>query len=282
MPRLVQRRLIFDRAMMDEARFSGIARLYGAAAAETFANAHVMVIGVGGVGSWTVEALARSGVGHISMVDLDEICLSNVNRQLHAMDGHIGKLKTSAMRERCLAISPTMRVDEWQTFFGASNAAELLDKYPHVVVDAIDAVPQKCLLLAACRQRGIPVITCGAAGGRMDPTLITVSDLARSSNDALLLQTRKKLRTEHGFPKSDGDKKPAKKFGITAIYSTETPHDPRCSGSSTANEEQSLRLNCATGYGTSSMVTGAFGLIAAAQALAALLAIDKSDDSATT
>jgi len=282
MRRLVQRRLIFDGAMIDEARFSGIARLYGPAAAERFATAHVMVVGVGGVGSWTVEALARSGLGHLSMVDLDEICLSNVNRQLHAMDGHIGKLKTSAMRERCLAISPSMRVDEWQTFFSASNAAELLDKNPHVVVDAIDAVPQKCLLLAACRQRGIPVITCGAAGGRRDPSCITVSDLARSCNDALLLQTRKKLRSEHGFPKSDGDKKPAKKFGITAIYSTETPHDPRCAGSSTAGEEQSLRLNCATGYGTSSMVTGAFGLIAAAQALSALLGLDQPSDSART
>jgi tRNA A37 threonylcarbamoyladenosine dehydratase len=257
--------------MIDEARFSGIARLYGPSAAETFASAHVMVIGVGGVGSWAVESLARSGVGHISMVDLDEICLSNINRQLHAMDGHIGKLKTSAMRERCLAISPTMRVDEWQTFFSESNAKELLDKLPDVVVDAIDAVRQKCLLIASCRERSIPVITCGAAGGRMDPTCITVADLARTSHDALLLQTRKKLRSDHGFPKSNGDKKAAKKFGIPAIYSTESPHDPRCAGSSAAAIDQSLRLNCATGYGTSSMVTGTFGLVAAAQALAALL-----------
>lgn len=282
MRRWVLRKLIFDIPMIDEARFSGIARLYGSTAAEIFANAHVMVVGVGGVGSWTVEALARSGIGHLSMVDLDEICISNINRQLHAMDGHIGKLKTSAMRERCLAISPTIRVDEWQTFFSESNAAELLDKNPHVVIDAIDAVPQKCLLLASCRQRGIPVITCGAAGGRMDPTCITVSDLARSSNDALLLQTRKKLRAEHGFPKSDGDKKPAKKFGITAIYSTETPHDPRCARSSTEIADQSLRLNCATGYGTSCMVTGAFGLIAAAQAIAALLAVEPPQHSLTT
>lgn len=256
--------------MIDPARFSGIVRLYGPSAAESFTAAHVMVVGVGGVGSWAVEALARSGIGHISMVDLDEICISNVNRQLHAMDGHIGKLKTTAMRERCLAISPTMRVDEWQTFFGESNASSLLDHAPHIVLDAIDAVRQKSLLLAMCRQRGIPVITCGAAGGRIDPTCITVADLARSSHDALLLQTRKTLRTEYGFPKSNDGKKPAKKFGITAIYSTETPHDPRCSSPIAEPTSESLRLNCATGYGTSSMVTGSFGLIAASQVLSAI------------
>lgn len=257
--------------MLDEARFSGIARLYGTDAVGLFSQAHIMVVGIGGVGSWTVEALARSGIGRISMVDLDEICLSNVNRQLHAMDGQIGKLKTSAMRERCLAISPAMHIEECQTFFAESNAADLLALQPHVVVDAIDAVKQKCLLLAMCRDRAIPVITCGAAGGRTDPTKITVADLAHSCHDALLLQTRKILRSSYGFPKSNGDKKPAKKFHISAIFSTETPTDPRCAASADSSDEKSLRLNCATGYGTSSMVTGAFGLIAAQQALAALL-----------
>jgi tRNA threonylcarbamoyladenosine dehydratase len=258
---------------MDHTRFSGISRLYGQAAWQQFSQSRVAVVGIGGVGSWAVEALARSGIGHLTLIDLDEICLSNVNRQLHAMDGQIGRLKTTAMAERACAINPSIVIEEKQTFYSEKNADELLAAGFDVVIDAIDAVRQKCHLIAQCQQRGIPVVTCGAAGGRRNPCLIEVADLALTRHDALLLQTRKNLRAHHGFPKAPTGKK-AKKFGVTAIFSTESPVYPQCDGSVSHERPESgdLRLNCDSGYGTASPVTASFGLIAAAQALEILTA----------
>lgn len=249
-------------------RFSGISRLYGTCALERFHQAHVTVIGIGGVGSWIVEALARSGIGHITMVDLDEICVTNVNRQLHAMDGQIGRLKTSAMAERIQAIHPDCQITEKQTFYSEKNADELLASSPDVVIDAIDAVRQKCHLIAECKTRGIPIVTVGAAGGRRDPSCIQIADLAMTCHDALLLQTRKNLRSHHGFPKAPTGKK-IKKFGVTAIFSTESPVFPQCDGSVSTQrpEGTNLRLSCDSGYGTATPVTATFGMIAAAQAL---------------
>lgn len=249
-------------------RFSGISRLYGQRALQRFTEAKVAIVGIGGVGSWTVEALARSGVGHLTLIDLDEICLSNVNRQLHAMDGQIGRLKTSAMAERIRAINPEAQIDEKQTFYSEKNSDVLLESGFDVVIDAIDAVRQKCLLIAECKKRGIPVVTCGAAGGRRDPAKILVADLAHSTGDALLLQTRKNLRSHHGFPKAPTGRK-IKKFGVTAVYSSEAPVYPQCDGSVGCEkpEGSNLRLNCDSGYGTATPVTATFGLIAAAQAL---------------
>jgi tRNA A37 threonylcarbamoyladenosine dehydratase len=249
-------------------RFSGISRLYGACALERFHQAHVTVIGIGGVGSWIVEALARSGIGHITMVDLDEICVTNVNRQLHAMDGQIGRLKTSAMAERIQAIHPDCQITEKQTFYSEKNADELLASSPDVVIDAIDAVRQKCHLIAECKTRGIPIVTVGAAGGRRDPSCIQIADLAMTCHDALLLQTRKNLRSHHGFPKAPTGKK-IKKFGVTAVFSSESPVFPQCDGSVSTQrpEGTNLRLSCESGYGTATPVTATFGMIAAAQAL---------------
>lgn len=249
-------------------RFSGISRLYGQGAFERFSQARIAIVGIGGVGSWTVEALARSGIGHLTLIDLDEICLSNVNRQLHAMDGQIGRLKTTAMAERIRAINPDATIEEKQTFYSEKNAEELLSAGFDVVIDAIDAVRQKCHLIATCKQRGIPIVTCGAAGGRRDPSRIQVADLALTCQDALLLQTRKNLRSHHGFPKAPTGKK-VKKFGVTAIFSTEAPVFPQNDGSVSCErpEGSNLRLNCDSGYGTATPLTATFGLIAAAQAL---------------
>ncbi|TAE92902.1 MAG: tRNA threonylcarbamoyladenosine dehydratase [Verrucomicrobia bacterium] len=257
---------------MSMERFSGIARLYGESTLTHFAQAHVAVIGIGGVGSWVVEALARSGIGHVTMVDLDEICLTNINRQLHAMDGQIGRLKTSAMAERLRQINPAISVTEKQTFYSEKNAEEILAAGFDVVIDAIDAVRHKCHLIAACRERQIPVVTCGAAGGRRDPSKITVADLAHTHQDALLLQTRKNLRSRFHFPKATTGKK-AKKFAVTAVFSTEPPVFPQCDGSVSSQrpQEQDMRLNCASGYGTATPVTATFGMIAAAQALEILM-----------
>lgn len=252
-------------------RFGGIARLYGTAALDRFRTARVAVIGIGGVGSWTVEALARSGIGHLTLIDLDEICVTNINRQLHAMDGQIGKQKTDAMAERVHAIHPGCEVVVLPTFFGEKNADDILSRGFDGVIDAIDSVKQKTLLLAECVKRKIPVVSCGAAGGRRDPSRIQVADLAHSAHDALLTNVRKQLRQTYRFPKAEGKKK-AKKFKIEAVFSDEAPVFPQCDGSVAATREagSSLRLSCESGYGTAAPVTATFGLIAASRLLEAL------------
>lgn len=252
-------------------RFGGIARLYGQQALERFLKARVAVIGIGGVGSWAVESLARSGVGYLTLVDLDEICVTNVNRQLHAMDGQIGRQKTDAMADRAHAIHPGCHVEIIPTFFTERNAAEILDRGFDAVLDAIDSVKHKALLVAECKRRGIPVVTCGGAGGRRDPTRIRVTDLAYSGKDALLHQLRRTLRNDHGFPKTPINSKPDP-LGIDAVFSDEPPLFPQCDGSVSCErpEGTNLRLSCESGYGTATHVTATFGLIAAGRVLEAL------------
>lgn len=249
-------------------RFGGIARLYGQAALEKFLGARVAVIGIGGVGSWAVESLARSGIGHLTLVDLDEICVTNVNRQLHAMDGQIGRQKADAMADRARAIHPGCEVEILHTFFTERNAAEILDRGFDAVLDAIDSLKHKALLIAECRKRGIPLVTCGGAGGKRDATRIRVTDLAQSGKDALLHQLRRKLRADHGFPKTPMGEKP-EPLGIDAVFSDEPPVFPQCDGSVAGEKPEGadLRLSCESGYGTATHVTATFGLIAAGRVL---------------
>jgi tRNA A37 threonylcarbamoyladenosine dehydratase len=269
-------------------RFGGLGRLYGATALQRLRAAHVMVVGIGGVGSWVAEALARSGIGALTLVDLDDICVSNINRQLPAMDGTIGRAKVEVMAERIRAIHPECRVNPVLEFFSADNADELLGcasgrgmssdrggsvesrSGPDYVVDAIDAITHKCQLLARCRLRGIPVIACGAAGGRRDPTRIQVADLSRATHDRLLSEVRKRLRKDHGFP---GGEKP---FGIECVYSTEAAVVVQSDGTVCeagvikAAPGESRRLNCQSGFGSATFVTGAFGFAAAARVVQCL------------
>lgn len=249
-------------------RFGGIARLYGRAALERFLVSRVAVIGVGGVGSWAVEALARSGIGHLTLVDLDEICITNVNRQLHAMDGQIGRQKTEAMADRVQAIHPGCETRIVPRFFNEKSAAEILDEGFDAVIDAIDDARQKALLAAESHRRGIYAVTCGGAGGRRDPTRIRVTDLAFSGMDPLLLQLRRKLRNDHGFAKTPRGQEP-QPFGIDAVYSDEAPYFAQGDGSVSKNkpEDIELRLNCASGFGTASHLIASFGLIAAGRVL---------------
>jgi len=249
-------------------RFGGIARLYGQAALDRFMTARVAVIGVGGVGSWAVESLARSGIGHLTLVDLDEICVTNVNRQLHAMDGQIGRQKTEAMAERAIAIHPKCEVVIVPKFFNEKSATEILDAGFDAVIDAIDYARHKSLLAAECHRRKIYSVTCGGAGGRRDPTRIRVTDLAYSGMDPLLLQLRRGLRNDFGFPKTPRHTEPVP-FGIDAVYSDEAPWYSHCEGtvSKTAPEEISLRLNCASGFGSATHIIASFGLIAAGRVL---------------
>jgi tRNA A37 threonylcarbamoyladenosine dehydratase len=183
-----------------EQRFGGILRLHGRDGFTRLQKAHVAVIGIGGVGSWAAEALARSGVGSLTLIDLDDICVTNVNRQIHAVTSAIGALKVEAMAQRIRDINPECRVTSVPEFFTASNAGEMLGRGFDCVLDAIDNVVNKCALLAGCRSRGISVVTTGGAGGRTDPTQLRVADLTRVTHDPLIRQVRKALRREHGFP----------------------------------------------------------------------------------
>ena len=250
-------------------RFGGIARLYGTAALEKFSGAHVAVIGIGGVGSWAVESLARSGIGKITMVDLDELCVTNINRQLHAMDGEIGKQKTDAMAERIRLINPECEVTCEQTFYNEKTSDRLLSSNFDFVIDAIDLMMQKAHLIAECKKRNIPIVTCGGAGGKMDPTNIRVADMAKVTRDALLHKVRTRLRTNFGFPKAKNLKAP--KFNVEAIFYDESavfPDANECDAESSNNT--SMRLNCASGFGSVTHMTATLGLFAAQRALTQL------------
>ena len=243
-------------------RFSGLARLYGAAGLARLRAAHVSVIGVGGVGSWTVEALARSGVGALTMIDLDDVCITNVNRQLPALDGQIGRAKIDVLADRVLLINPACRVERHATFFTPATAAALLAPGYDFVIDATDRLANKCAIITGCRERAIPIVTVGSAGGRRDGTAIRVCDLAHSIQDELLRQVRRKLRREFAYPRD-----PQADFGVACVFTPEPPLYPWADGTCSAAPEpgSSLTLDCATGFGTATFVTGAFGFAAAGE-----------------
>lgn len=235
-------------------RFTGTRRLYGDVAADTFAAAHVCVIGIGGVGSWVAEALARSAVGALTLVDLDMVAESNVNRQIHAVSGAFGAAKVEVMARRIAGINPACVMTTIEDFATADNAASLLGRGFSVIVDAIDDAPAKVALIAAARRLSLPLVTVGGAGGRRDPTRIRCDDLARSAHDPLLARVRRDLRKQHHFP-AKGE------FGIRAVFSQEpmsVPPEAAC--------DPSGRLAC-SGYGSAVAVTGSFGFAAAAEAL---------------
>ena len=251
-------------------RFGGIARLYGAAALERFQSAHVCVVGIGGVGSWAAEALARSAIGQITLIDLDMVAESNVNRQIHALGDSFGKAKTDAMAERILAINPACRITCIEDFVTPSNLDQMLDKGFDFVIDAIDQVRTKAAMIAWCKAHNLPVITAGGAGGQIDPTRIEIIDLARTVQDPLLSKVRSLLRKEYGFTRD-----PKKKFGIPAVFSSEPLRYPD-SGASCDEPPSLTGLNCA-GYGSSVCVTAPFGLFAASEVLRQLSASRQAD-----
>ncbi len=225
-----------------------------------------MVIGLGGVGSFVVEALARSGVGKLTIVDFDRVCVTNTNRQLQALSTVVGKRKADLLAERVKQINPQVNVTCEPIFYSHKTAEHLLAHAPDIVVDAIDNVTAKCHLLATCVARGIPVVCSTGASGRMDPTKIEVADLARTTVDPLANAVRKILRQEYNFPRKA-------LFGIQAVFSTEKPIVPveltydkgegfRCVCPGGKNEHHSCEERSVI-YGTASFVTGAFGLAAA-------------------
>lgn len=252
-------------------RFAGIDRLYGAGALERFSRCHVTVVGLGGVGSWLVEALARSGIGRITLVDADDLCLSNTNRQLPALMGQYGRGKAEAMAERCLAINPAMTVDPVAAFLTPANLDAMLDRDHDLVVDACDSFRSKVEAIAWCRRRKQPVITVGSAGGRLDPTLVRVRDLSRTEHDAMLALIRRKLRGEYNFPKNA-----QRYFGVPAIYSLENVRYPQADGTVCGlrpklGADAAMKLDCGAGLGAATHITGAFAFVAAGKALEMLL-----------
>jgi tRNA threonylcarbamoyladenosine dehydratase len=210
---------------LDSRRFGGVSRLYGTAGLAKLQTAHVVVIGIGGVGSWAAEALARNAVGNITLIDLDNIAESNVNRQIHAKDGNFGKAKVTAMAERIRAINPSCQVREIEDFVTLDNASKMLDFHSSVMIDCTDDVKAKIALTLNCKATKTPLIMSGSAGGRLDPTRIQTADLSAVTNDKLLAKVRNQLRRDYHFPKAQDLKKTATKksakFGITCVYSDE-------------------------------------------------------------
>ena len=250
-------------------RFAGVARLYGAAGLARFRAAHICVIGVGGVGCWAVEALARSAIGRITMIDLDHLAESNVNRQIHALTDTLGKAKVLALAERIAQINPLCQVDCIEEFISAENVAQLIvPGHFDFVIDAIDDARAKTALIVHCREQRIPLVTIGSAGGQIDPTRIEVCDLSRTEQEPLLARVRKNLRIRHGFPRGRKHK-----FGIDAVYSTEPLRFPELclpdqdeTGLAVDESTGLTGLHCA-GYGSAVVVTASFGFIAAAHVL---------------
>ena len=252
-------------------RFGGIDRLYGAGALACFSRSHVAVVGLGGVGSWLVEALARSGVGRLTLIDADDLCVSNTNRQLPALAGQYGRGKADAMAERCRAINPQMTVEVVASFLTPSNLEDLLGRGYDLAIDACDSFRTKVEAIVWCRRRKLPIITVGAAGGRLDPTLVRVRDLSRTEHDAMLALIRRKLRGEFNFPKG-----PKRYFSVPAIYSLENVRYPQADGSVCGlrpklGADAALKLDCGAGLGAATHITGAFAFVAAGKALEMLL-----------
>lgn len=240
-------------------RFNGIARLYGEDSLALYQQAHVVVVGAGGVGSWAIEALARTGIGRLTLIDMDVLVASNVNRQLPALTDTFGRGKIDVLAERALGINPRIKLTLVDDFLTRENIATLLADTPDLVLDCTDDADAKVSLVVWCRRRRIPLVVAGAAGGKTDPTQLRVDDLTRTHRDPLLAKVRRRLRRECNFPQD-----PAEKFGISCVYSDQavsTPEGDSC---------ESGNLSC-TGYGSTTLVTASMGMMATAEGLRHML-----------
>lgn len=249
-------------------RFGGIQRLYGTQAAETIHNSHFCVIGIGGVGSWVVEALARTGVGAITFIDHDDIASSNTNRQLHTLTDTYERSKAEVMKERVLAINPECRVNAIDDLLSETNIEKYIDKNFDYVIDAIDSIRHKAALIYYCKRNKIPVITTGGAGGITDPTRIEITDLSKTYNDPLAAKVRHRLRSHHGFTRNT-----QRRFGVDCVFSTEQHLYPKEDGSVCQRKPgvKGATLDCNMGYGSATFVTATFGFAAVSRALQKML-----------
>lgn len=259
-------------------RFGGIARLYGQQGALTLKNSHFCVIGIGGVGSWVVEALARNGVGNITLIDLDDICITNINRQIHALTDTIGESKVDVMAERIKQINPDCNVTKIEDFITVENLSDLLNNSYDYVIDAIDSVNIKTRVIAFCKRNKLPIITIGGAGGQIDPSKIAITDLSKTYQDPLLAKVKNQLRRDFNFPRADVAKASKRKFSVDAVFSTEQLRYPTELGEVChakpdveENENNSMRLDCSSGFGATTHVTATFAFFAVGKAIDKLL-----------
>ena len=253
------------------ARFGGIGRLFGNAAMGRLHAAHVCVVGIGGVGSWVVEALARTGIGALTIVDADDVCVTNINRQLPALTDTVGRPKVTVMAERVRQISPSCRIEARGEFYTKANSDELLAQPFDFVVDCVDRMSIKAHLIHKSRSLGRRILTCGSAGGRRDPSAVRASDLGIAGNDELLRQVRRELRREYGWPAGRGGIPLA--MGVPCVFTGERPVYPHHDGTCRAEPEEgeSLRMDCASGFGAVTFLTGVFGFVAAAEVVRLLI-----------
>ncbi len=240
-------------------RFNGVEQLYGKQALEVFKQSHIIVVGIGGVGSWVVEALARNAIGKITMVDMDTVAESNINRQLPALSSTLGRDKTDVMAERINGINEDCDIHIIDDFLTIDNIQDFIPKDTSYIIDCIDNSRVKAALISWCKQQKIKIITLGGAGGQVDPSLIKVSDLSRTMHDPLLSRTRKILRQNHNFSTNT-----KRRFGIPCVYSPEHLKYASANGKvSQKKPDGSIGgLSCAGGIGSSMMVTASFGLMA--------------------
>ena len=236
-------------------RFTGIDRLYGTDTFALYQQAHVLVAGAGGVGSWAIEALARTGIGHLTLIDMDVLVASNVNRQLPAISETFGRGKIDVLAERAYGINPRLKITLIDDFLTRDNIANLMADTPDLVLVCTDDVEAKISLIIWCRRRRIPIVVAGAGGGETVPTELRVDDLTRTHRDPLLAKIRRQLRRDCGFPKD-----PQEKFGIPCIYSGQPVHTPEGEACDSGN------LSC-SGYGSTTMVTATMGMMAVAEGL---------------
>ncbi len=251
-------------------RFSGISRLYGVAGLHKIFAARVCIIGIGGVGSWVAEALVRSGVGQLTLMDMDEICVSNINRQIHALSSTVGQSKVEVMAKRLLDINPELKVKKIDEFLNKENIAEFISAEYDFILDAIDSVISKAALIVHCKRNKIPILTIGGAGGQRDPTQIKINDLSRSSGDPLLSKIRNELRRNYNYSRNV-----KKKFGVDAVYSEEQLYYPLAGGGvshARPKNMENAKLDCRGGLGAASFMTASFGFVACSYVLEKIIA----------
>ncbi|MDD0972374.1 tRNA cyclic N6-threonylcarbamoyladenosine(37) synthase TcdA [Pseudomonas fontis] len=254
----------------EDPRFAGVARLYGLEGLQRLRAAHVAIVGIGGVGSWAAEAIARSGVGEISLFDLDDVCVSNTNRQSHALEGNVGRPKVEVMAERLRAINPDCTVHAVSDFVTRETMSEYITEDIDYVIDCIDATMAKASLISWCKRRKIGIITTGGAGGQIDPTQIQVADLNRTVNDPLASRVRSTLRRDHGFSRNV-----SRNYSVPCVYSTEQLRYPKPDGGVCLQKSfvgDGVKLDCAGGFGAVMMVTATFGMVAASKTVDKLVA----------
>ena len=250
-------------------RFGGVERLYGKKDFAKIRKAHVCVVGVGGVGSWVVEALGRTGIGELTLIDYDEVCLSNTNRQIQAMDGNVGQLKIDVLKERLLKINPEIKLNLLAERMETGTAENLIREDYDVVVDAIDRVGHKIAILLECKKKNIPVLVSGGAAGRKDPSKIGIVDLRDVHGDRLLFQMRRRLRTNYRYPK------PPNKMKVMCVFSSEHVTEAQIEECDIEPSRGSKPLDCGQGLGTATFITGTFGFLAASFCLQTILKLKK-------